>query len=334
MKYRMLGAMLLLFLVACQSRSTKETTLQPGTLDSLKNRLPEKEILALPLGTVRRVSIIDGIICLYYNREQSSYALALWDMDLRLLRTFVEYGPGADQMMLIGPTSGGGRYVLPDPILKKVMMVDIKKAAADTSYHPVIYQSDIYTQEEIPFGERILFLNPYAYKGRAPRVLVSDKKWNYRWRRQPDYSGFNINIGRLIYSPEKERIAYCPLCEPVIELMDGRGNLIQTITFPRQRNIIGEIPVGTHVELVYQDPIRYCFLSADGSDDLIACVFEDDGGDHLVVVFDWEGNIIDGFRTGFKIKQISLASDSRSVYCWESDGERERLDQYLLSERQ
>ena len=116
--------------------------------------------------------------------------------------------------------------------------------------------------------------------------------------------------------------------------MDGRGNLIQTITFPRQRNIIGEIPVGTHVELVYQDPIRYCFLSADGSDDLIACVFEDDGGDHLVVVFDWEGNIIDGFRTGFKIKQISLASDSRSVYCWESDGERERLDQYLLSERQ
>ena len=54
-------------------------------------------------------------------------------MDLRLLRTFVEYGPGADQMMLIGPTSGGGRYVLPDPILKKVMMVDIKKAAADTS---------------------------------------------------------------------------------------------------------------------------------------------------------------------------------------------------------
>ncbi|MBQ9712800.1 MAG: hypothetical protein IJV54_11005, partial [Bacteroidales bacterium] len=50
--------------------------------------------------------------------------------------------------------------------------------------------------------------------------------------------------------------------------------------------------------------------------------------DQVVLIFNWKGDIIDGFRTDGIIERVSFSSDEMFLYAWEKIGEECFLNKY------
>lgn len=313
------------------ARPVEEEILVPiDKLQGFRLKEPECEIMSFAADSIALVKVVDGIICSYFRRGTNPYALSLSSMEQMPLGSFVEYGSDWDQMMIATPSFGSGLVVLRDVIQNKITMLSPRDVFAGATNNPTIYKSNIIAQAEIPFGDRLLFLNPYAYAKRAPRVLISDSHWNYKWSKKYNYTAINLNHGSLQYNEKQQKIAYVSKNEPVIEIMTNTGRLLKTVRFPHLEGRIAEDKRGGIIEYLYYAPFPICFTSSDSDDNHIVASFETDAGESLLVQLDWEGNLISGFRVFNKIKEVSFSRDGTSVYCWETDGKMDFLNQYGL----
>ena len=289
-------------------------------------RTPSRVILQAPSDSVLSVTVREGVICSFYQKHQNRHALVLSDFTGQEIASFVEYGSQPQQVLIAKSSYGSGKILLHDPITKKIVVTEIAAAQSSPGYIPPVYHTDILSQEVIPMEDRLLFLNPNSFQEEGSRLLVSDRRWNTPDNRIHKTSAFSATLGSLVYHNTRKTIVYFSQNEPVIEIFDHKCRLKKRIVFPHERGTVMQIPHDGIVEYAYQGFAPKCFMSADGNDDYMTAVFQTDDGKSIVLVFDWDGNILDGFEASATVNAISLARSS--VYCWENEGMQSYLREY------
>lgn len=300
-----------------------------------------KEWMRVPKDSINHVIVEDGTVCCFYIREKKGENhLALFDLEQNSpIREIIPYGAKKDEMLLPFLTVTPGHLFLYDPVKKEATDIEVKKALEESSFIPSFYHTSVYSQEVIPVKDRLLFLNQYSFKGKAPRVLFSDRKWNYTETKHYNFDAMNVVDGSLQYNERLDRIAYLAEYLPVIELMDGKGTLTKTIQFPHSVSdfVAVDHPNLQIVEYLFPDQAsqpfpRFSFCCSDSNDEKIACAYWREDWTFVVLVLDWEGNILDGFTVETRIKNISLSSDGESVYCWEEKESECFLREYEITD--
>lgn len=311
--------------VNCSPRVSFETVTS-DRFEMFTQRTPSREVLRVPSDSVLSVTVRKGVICSFFQKQQNRYALVLSDFTGHEIASLVEYGSQPQQVLIAKSSYGSGKFLLHDPITKKIVVTDIAAAQSRPGYVPQVYHTDILSQEVIPMEDRLLFLNPNSFQKEGPRVLVSDRRWNMPASGNHRASAFSATVGTLLYNSSDKSIVYFSQDEPVIEFFDIKCRLKRRIEFPHERGIVMRVPHDGIFEYAYQGIAPECFMSADGNDDYMVAVFWTDEGKSIILVFDWEGNILDGFEATATVKTISLARSS--VYCWENEGEQSCLREY------
>lgn len=319
------------FVISCREQIAPILEIDKESLTVFVERQSDSSMLKTPCDSIASVSVRDGVISAFFLRNQSTHALVLYDMDFHEVRRYGEYGAKFNQVVLPRAFYADGVFLLGDVAMKKVAWIEWENALSDSLYCPPIFKSNIVSQYELPFENRILFLNPYSYQGREPRILVSDRKLNYHWRKKHDYTAINLMDGTLLHNKQIRRVAYFSGDEPLIELMDEKGKIIKSFLFPHERGTVGEMVHNGITEYAYYAPGQRCFVSASSDADYIVASYWTDERESIVLLFDWEGKILDGFRTGKEIKQVSVSAKNKCVYCWETDGTFDYLNKYFLN---
>lgn len=303
------------------------------------SRQPSKELMCVPKDSIDYVHVENGVLCLFNVRERKGENhLALYDLNQGvLIRECIPYGANANEMLLPFLTVTSGHLFVYDPVKKEATDIEINQLLKESQYEPQYYHTNLYSQEIIPIRERLLFLNQYSFKGKAPRVRYSDSMWNYTEKHRYDFDAMNVVDGFLLYNQEEDRIAFLADYEPVIELMDGNGKLLKSVRFPHSVCEFVAVNYKSIGIVEYSYPYQespsfpeYSFCAADSNEDIIVCSFWRDDWTFIVMAIDWHGNILDGFAVDSKIRNVSLSSDGKSVYCWEEANERKYLKQYEL----
>lgn len=325
--------LLLAMACSCSPQPVQKNCLKQEMLEGLPLKSPAYAILKSRADSISQVKVVEGVVCSFFRRGKSHYALSLQTEEGELIGNFVEYGTDLHQMLIAYPSYGSGKVVLRDLIARKITMISpgaIVSGSANTEVQ--IFKSDIIAQTLVPFGDRLLFLNPYSLEGKTPRVLVSDRKWNYHWRKKYNYTTINLNRGTLMYNPERGKIAYASENCPIIELMSEKGRLLKTIAAPHETGIISEDSHEGFIDYVYYESVPCCFTSADSNSQYFVTSFNTDQKESLILLFDWDGKFMQGFKSAYDVKVVSLSDNGGSVYCWETDGMYDYLNKYPLDE--
>lgn len=74
----------------------------------------------------------------------------------------------------------------------------------------------------------------------------------------------------------------------------------------------------------------YSFCGSDSNEDYIACIYWREDWTYVILILDWEGHIIDGFNPVNKVIQISISSDGKRVFSWESEENNSVLREYAI----
>ena len=302
-------------------------------------RIPKMELWDVPSDSVAAVLVDGQVACaLSCTNKKGKPQLYMYDIrDFTCLRSFLPYGTGNGEMLMPFMTKNHGELLIYDPVKKQVAVMEIQDYAFDEDKMPQSFDTNIFSQEMIPVGGRILFLNQYSFQGQAPRVRYSDRRWNYRETKTYRFDAANVVDGTLQYNPSLGRIAFLADYEPVIEFLDTRVRPEKTLVFPHS---VCKFEAVNHkdqniVEYLYphrENPAfpDYSFVAADSNEQHIAAVFWREDWQFVVLILDWEGSILDGFCTGARVRNISIDRESKFVYCWEEHDARNKLLQYAI----
>lgn len=317
--------------ISCFSQGPQIEEIGRETVESALLRKPEKTVFTASADSVSSVVVTDSTICVYYTKKQNKSFLVLKDMDGTVIGSPVHYGTEANQVLIANYSYGNGRHVVYDPLMKKAAVIEITKAKADSTYMPVFFNTDIVSQKVAWMDGLLLYLNPDAYDPSHSHVCLSDTQWNCRFSDKHSNSAFNATGGEILFNPSRELIAYCSRHEPLVEILDKNLHVLKQIWFPHQRGEVSRIQQEDGQELyLYKDLAPLCFPSADSNNDYLVTAFRTDDDFSVVVIMDWEGKVLDSFRTAADIERISLSQDGKFVYCWEIGEKESALKLYRL----
>lgn len=316
-------------LTFCARVSVEETHIDNEDLSGFFTARPGTTLIKEAPKNCDFAFISGGLVAIYSRPKSDNPVLHLQLLDGTPLADFVHKGQDVNQMLVTQCEYNQQFVFLRDPILKKAVLIDTHKALTDSSYAPVMNKLSIETPRVIPCGESLAAINVYSYKSTSPRVIISNKQWRFKEPRHGEYWAGNALGGQLVYSHEVNKIVYCMSHEPIIEILDGRGVAKKRIVFPVKGGTIIEISHDGIIEPTYQAGSPYCFLTSAGNDKWFATVLEIENRGHLVLIINWNGDIVDGFLSEYSVELISC--DDGSIFCWETDGETHYLNQYQVN---
>lgn len=319
-------------LVSCsKAKVMKEISFAEGFTKEYTSRTPEKEIARHPKDSVIAMVIIDDIICSFNNFRYNNTTPAIKLASLsspQISKGFFSYGIENGQMALPVFSFSEGKILVYDPMLKKIAVLDAKAASNTEGYEPVFMDTEIMSQRVSPFGERVIFINNFAFEGKEPLVLISDKNWSTKIRTEP-FNYMNVMSGSLFSNNVGTRIGCARREIPEMVIFDKKAKPIIKMTFPHDPWEFEKIEYQGITEYIMARSFNEIFYCGCGNDHIFSLVYDDDG-DQVLLVFDWEGNILDGFRTEGQIRRVSFSSDEKSIYAWERIDEEDILNEYPL----
>lgn len=328
--------LILIMLFSCAGPvPVQEKHISQEDLNSFTHRNPQKELLVVPADSVEHVFVIkDNIITFQHPNGRGQPFLHILAMNGQEVCGLVKMGGGKDEMLVALSSVSNGILLMTDVIQRQLAYIDITEAQKP-SYQFVKYQTNILSQRIIPYKNRLMFLNPYSYRNQAKRILISDKEWNYSEKKHYSFNAFNIVCGELLYEEQREKVVYLSRHEPVVEMLDTKGTLEKRITFPHYIPDVTEIwhesrNITEYVFIAQDDYPEDCFVAADSNAECFVAVFRTDDWKSVIMVFNWDGDIIDGFKVETLVYNISLASDNGKVWCWEKTAENGTLREYPI----
>lgn len=323
--------------IACAPKIEEEQVLEADLIFS--SRIPEKEWIRVSADSIDRVFVDDNIACIVSGKEKKGhFFLTLFNLGSgEKIGSYYPYGSEIGEVLLPFFTKSQHQLLMYDPVKKMAGIIDIPVILYSVDYHPMLFHTNIFSQEIIPFKKRLLFLNPNSFDGKAPRVIISDRNWNYVERHKYSFDASNVVDGSLQYNPSRKKIAFLADYIPVIEIMNENGDLIRRIHFPHSVCDFETVYHSNSNITEYLYPYRssptfpdYSFCGSDSNEDYIACIYWREDWTYVILILDWEGHIIDGFNPVNKVIQISISSDGKRVFCWESEENNSVLREYAI----
>ena len=328
--------LMIIVLFSCTGRMpVQEKKISQEEVNSFMQRNPRMELYTVPADSLERVFVVKDKIITYQHPDGNGQPfLHILAMNGQEICSLVKKGGGRDEMLMALPSVSNNMLLMMDVLQRQLAFIDITEAVKP-SFSILKYKTNILSQRIIPYKDRLMFLNPYSYRDQAKRILISDREWNYSEKKHYSFNAFNIVCGEVLYEDQSERVVYLSRHEPIAEVLDTKGTLKKRIIFPHHEPDVAEIwhedrNIKEYVIIAQDDYPEDCFVSADSNSDCIAAVFRTDDWKSVIMVFNWDGDILDGFKVDTLVYNISLASDSGKVWCWEKTTENGTLKEYPI----
>lgn len=312
--------------IACHPQSVEEVFIDDLDSEPALHNVIADTLFQCSADQYSCAAVISGTYCFFNSQQRKDPILTFFNPERGITRKYFMFGSGVEQMLLPCMYQGSGKIVLKDPTLKKVSVIDVFQAIADSTYQPEINKSKFFSQRTIPYNDRLLFLNPYSVKD-GPRVIVSDKTWDYNLKRKPSFWAANAVHGDLVYNAHLNRIAYLSKDTPVLELINKNGWAYKRYIYPHRVTELIEVKQGDVIEYLYSGMPEFCFLSACGNDKRIAASFLTDEGVNRIMLFDWDGISMGWYEVGAQVLEISI-DEENNIYCWETNDTQSWLIKY------
>lgn len=329
-------ALLLFMVISCaDKRPVQENHITEDRLNAFELRTPQRVVLTTPADSLESVFVINQHIITFQHPDGNGQPfLHILAMNGQEICSLVKKGGGRDEMLMALPSVSNNMLLMMDVLQRQLAFIDITEAVKP-SFSILKYRTNILSQRIIPYKDRLMFLNPYSYRDQAKRILISDREWNYSEKKHYSFNAFNIVCGEVLYEDQSERVVYLSRHEPIAEVLDTKGTLKKRIIFPHHVPDVAEIwhedrNIKEYVIIAQDDYPEDCFVSADSNSNCIAAVFRTDDWKSVIMVFNWDGDILDGFKVDTLVYNISLASDSGKVWCWEKTTENGTLKEYPI----
>lgn len=308
--------------------AVKEIIVGQNELSSLK--IPAtSDTLCKEEGNLNMITHISGnnLCKLYYKETTRPLKFEIWNMDGD--SKLYSYDAGDDLPLMPFATFSQDYLTLHDILSQKTVVINIAEASENIEYVPVNRPSDINSSRILPWGERLVFLNDYSFVDGIPRVLFSNRKWNYKEKKNYRFNSTNVVHGSLIRKEDMSKIAYVPSNDNTIELLDNQGRKETLLIFYHEKKQgIGSFDNNGITVYAYKFPPVPCFSSACAGKNSFIAGYVDDNGNHSIVILDWDGNLLGGFNVNGEILDLSFSEDENTIYSYEHIGNYEYLIAY------
>ena len=329
MKYRLVFYAALI-LASCSHRhdarmivESEVNAEQIGEMDTIP---PHSMIYTSPSDSAYMdLMVIDDKFCIIHIAN--SVQLEILEPDLK--KCLYHYDSKDDGLLMPLYTRNGNEILLHDDLVQQTTLIDIHDAYTEPDYHPLRQHSNISSERILSFGDRQAFLNRNSHEPGTPRILFSNRAWNYNKKDKSPFRSPNITHGSLIADLSFSKIGYIPDREPVIELFNRDGKICNRISFYHdKRQSYDDIEINGIREYFYKLPMVTCFSCACAGNEVFAAGFIDDNDNHYVTLLGWDGMFKGGFKTEGEIYNISFSSDERYIYTWEILHDKYYLNRY------
>ena len=138
--------------------------------------------------------------------------------------TAVEFGRGQGQLLSAQPYIHGDTLILHDVIKDCITIVDLRRAISDSGYSPDVIGIDFWTNQIMPYKDRLLYLSPYwtddqrvSKQEAGDKFLVTGPGFTPGWE-DGKYLTLNISAG-------KEKRTFRHVVAGEVWLCSGQSNM-------------------------------------------------------------------------------------------------------------
>lgn len=322
---------LICYLASCSQDARQHVNTYQVSFDQINElplATPINNLIIEPADSDILCYVVNGVICKISTKKRDrQMSIELFDT---VKSKHISYNFHDEYLIHPIATRSWNKIVIHDGLIGKTIVVDVENAFKQDSYSPLKKFSNIQSERLIYMGDKMLFLNKDSFENGTPRVCFSDDNWNYSQKNRYRYDSGNVVHGEIICKEDLSRIVYIPGHDNQIEIMDGNGDLLTKVVFPHnKKQEITTFESNNKLHYVFSFPPVYCFSSACAGKSGFIAGFIDDNDNHLVLMMDWAGKFLGGFRIDGEIQKLSFSSDERMIYSWTKKNEECYLEEYI-----
>lgn len=328
--------LLLLFvhtLILCEAQKIKEIDIPSESIDHFTSKQPARELFRDSSSAYFPIYVIEDIICVTHPRQDNKYAIDFYDKE-----TGDSLGHSIDLLAEDNPwfnplySLHQGNIILHDNTVKRIAVIDAKKAVNEPGYTPVLRETNISSTRFAPYGDRLIFWNQYGHDPQFPRIKVSDTEWNYEYPNKININAFNVDHGEILLNQREDIVFFVHKRQPTIEVMDTKGVVNTLIRFNHPATEIASFEMNGIRTFVYKQPLVACFTAASSNEGTVVVSYSESKDSNYILIFDWTGKLITGFKVSGEVYSLSVSNNGEFIYTWENSGNENVLNEYSTAQ--
>lgn len=294
------------------------------TLDAMVFREAEATLFQYPADSLTSALVVGNKLIVFNHKDKNhGYIGSSMLDDLKNWTWAVGRGYNAGQALAPLLSESQGQVVLYDPTLKKLILVDQESSRE--------IHTDVLTQRILPVGDHFLYLNPNSFDGKEARFRWLENTGRKKKVQPQDNHYMNALNGIILYGGERKRAVFGSEYTPELEFYDSSLRFFKKVILPNPPSIFMELGSESGPNMVLVQDRHTSFRSGSGGKDFFATIYHDVNSQaDMVLVFNWDGILLDGFHTNLAAKRISLSESGNLVYVWGRSGQQDVLQSFRL----
>lgn len=311
-------AAFILLLSSCASEGDSHVTvLEESLRNSAEVILPDTVCTFSDTVISSCAMMIDGRYAALDMSDRTSYSLIIYDTETMLpVSHYLHYGNGPQEVLGTMVSVVEGKILVQDFSNRILYQIPCAEAVEGDGLTGRGYS--FMSDAVLPYGNSLVAMNPYWFEDERlgisngePRLFLSDGTYA-----PYDETKLRSNTAMdavLLSSASNSRIAYVDRTCPLVELYDDTLGLVRTVYGPGTEmplywqngntNIVWEeLPLTTWQSACADDDYMYLLWNGLKDDQKVerpeSYMYEANGEekDLLLVVLDWDGNLVKAFR--------------------------------------
>lgn len=297
--------------------------------------------------------MLDDRYAMLLMDDRSGFSLTVYDTQtLTPVSRFLHYGNGPREVLYPRVNIVNGNVLVNEFLKPKMYVIPCSEAMRENI--DIQERTFEFTSARvIPFEDGFVALNPYWFENRKMRISNGEPKLFFSDGTQKPYDdskpcSYNCIQGKLLYSSNAGRIAYIEDQYPLIEIYDASNlSLLHSISGPDKfmpdykifynQIMFADIPPAVSYQSCCADD-EYIYLLYSGIHDDNTEIRKSNGGmatlvpntdtkDLLLLVLDWDGNLIKAFRPAglTSYSELSRGSAPGIIYATTLDSDMMHL---------
>lgn len=199
-------------------------------------------------------------------------------------------------------------------------------AIIGAEYSPSIREFNIDNETTVfsnvlPYGDRLLGLNPYCFKsqdgkidnGDSRRFIISDSTLTFHTDKYK-FQTLNVSQGSVIVHPERYRLAYLSPYDDILEIWEYSPlKKLYEITGPA--DIPNDYLILDGGMIAVSSPSNRAYKTGTATAEWLLSIFTLNNEAYIVKI-DWDGTLLDSYCLGTIISPLamSLSEDGKNIY--------------------
>lgn len=318
--------------VACSAgMRSRVVDMTRETLDKMDVREAEETFFQFPSDSLTTAMVLGDRLVVLNHKDKSHGFLGITELYNHNDWTWtVGRGYNAGQALTPLISESQGRIALYDPTLKKLILVDpeFSRDAQETDQE---IHTNVLTQRILPVGQRFLYLNQFSFDGKEPRLCWLDAARTHRGKQGKMNHYMNVLNGAILYGSKNQTAVFCSEYTPELELYDASLRLFKKVHFPNPASTFMELRNENGLKVFLVKDRHTSFRSASGGENYFATIYRnEENQSDMVLIFNWNGDLLDGFYINLAAKRVSLGNTGNLVYVWGRCGQQDVLQSFRI----